>query len=286
VALAQSKAAKSASVQRVSFNPDTATSGFLDDVDVEITDAQTCMFDYQGQQPEQPALCLELTDVNGGEHTQYWTCGKSEDWEPTDDNTGFVAKSGKSGFNKDSNIMHLFSSLLQEGGEAIVNILNAGDCKLFIGLKGHVMTKKLVRPGLKREGPNAQKEPTVLVFSKITALPGTDSKKASAKPAAATKAANKPNGAVAATSDPAAAAADASDIDTRLTADLLVALTENDGKLPKKNLLQIASAAFKGTPQHSKAIARSNAADFLKQFPKEGESESGILFDGAEFSLA
>jgi hypothetical protein len=275
VAIAQSaRSTKSAPpVQRVSFNPNTATSGFLDDVDVEITDAQTCEFDYNGQQAAQPALCLELTDVNGGQHPQYWTCGQAADWAPTEDGASFTPLSGKTGFNDNSNIMILFKSILEAGGDAVIPILDSGDCKRLIGMKAHVMLKKVQRQGLIRTGKNAEKEPTVLVVSKIHSLPGADTKKPLGKATATTAkpAGGKANG---------AAAEAPNDIDSALIAALMEALAEND-PLPKKSLLQLASGAFKGTPLHSKAIARSNSADFLKSLP-----DNGISFDGAQFSLA
>jgi hypothetical protein len=263
--------------QRVSFNPDTQTQGFLDDVDVEITDAQTCMFDYNGQQAEQPALCLELTDVNGGQHAQYWTAGQSADWAPTEDGTGFVALSGKTGFNAQANVAMLFKSILEAGDDTVVDILNSGDCKQLIGMKVHVKLKELERKGLIRK--QSDRPPTVLLVEKIIALPGVQGKAAprAAGKAAATTAAKpaggKPNGA-------AAKSDDASDIDAVLVEKLMEALAETD-PLPKKTLLQLASGAFKGTPQHSAAIKRSSEANFLKSL-----SESGISFDGAQFSLA
>jgi hypothetical protein len=278
IAQAAKKGHSAPQPQRVSFNPDTQTSGFLDDVDVQVTDAQTCEFDYIGTQAAQPALCLELTDVNGGQHVQYWTCGQSTDWAPTEDGSGFVSLSGKTGFNAQSNLAMLFKSVVEAAPEIpeVMSILDSGDCKRLIGMKVHVLIKKISRPGLLRTGPNAAKEPTVLLISKIIALPGTESRtagKVAGKVAGGAKpAGGKPNG--------AAAAGAGDDIDATLIAALMEALAEND-PLPKKSLLQLASGAFKGTPNHSKAIARSNSADFLKSLP-----DNGINFDGAQFSLA
>ena len=74
MALAQQKKSPSTPTppQRISLNPDDAThGGLIDDIDIEITDAQSCMWDYNGQQPEGPALAVELTDGNGNAVTQY-----------------------------------------------------------------------------------------------------------------------------------------------------------------------------------------------------------------------
>ena len=263
---------------RVSLNPDTATQGFLDDVDVEFTDALAVMWDYNGQQPEGPALCVEMTDVNGGQHIQYYSAGKAEDWGVTEDNTGFTAVSGKTGVNSQTNLMKFMDSMVQAGFPK--EILDQGDVKAIVGVKAHINQVVQERKGLIRTGKNADRPSTLLLVSKIHSLPGADTAskpatKAAGKPVAGTKAASgKPNGAAAAITT----AAD--DIDSVLIAKLMEALAETD-PLPKKSLLQLASGAFKGTPQHSKAIARSNSSEFLKSLP-----ESGISFDGAQFSLA
>lgn len=263
--------------QRVSLNPDTATQGFLDDVDVEFTDALAVMWDYNGQQPEGPALCVEMTDVNGGQHIQYYSAGKAEDWGVTEDNTGFTAISGKTGVNAQTNLMKFMESLTAAGFPK--ETLDQGDVKAIVGTKCHINQVVQERKGLIRTGKNADRPSTLLLVSKIHSLPGADApakgvaKGKAAAPAATKAAGGKPNGAAAAT-----AAAD--DIDSVLIAKLTEALAEND-PLPKKSLLQIASGAFKGTPQHSKAIARSNSPEFLKSL-----GESGISYDGAQFSLA
>jgi hypothetical protein len=267
---------------RVSLNPDSATQGFLDDVDVEFSDALAVMWDYNGQQPEGPALCIEMTDVNGGQHVQYYSAGKAEDWGVTEDNTGFTSISGKTGVNAQTNLMKFMESLAAAGFPK--DVLDSGNVKDLVGTKVHINQVVQERKGLIRTGKNADRPSTLLLVSKIHSLPGAEGAGKSApkaaagksSPATSTKAAGgKPNGAATETK---AAAAD--DIDTTLVAALTEALAEND-PLPKKELLKLASAAFKGTPQHSKAIARSNAADFLKSLP-----DNGINFDGSEFSLA
>lgn len=293
--------AGAAGPSRVSFNPDTATTGMLDDVDLEITDAATVMFDYNGQQDAQPALCLELTDINGGRHEQYWTCGKAIDWAPTDDQGGFVPLTGKSGFNDSTNIMHLFKSLHEQGGEAILDILNAGDCKQFIGMKAHFIIKTLPkRTGLIRTGKNAEKDPQVLVVSKIHSLPGTTGTgtgattapaKAAGKagtgggpsPATSKAAGGKANGAVASTSAAAAAAGDNEAVDTELVPAVLASLSEN-GELQKKDLIKIANDTF-NTPElkalRNKAIGRANQPSFMAKL-----GDNGVTVDGAKLTLS
>ncbi len=258
----------------VSLSPDDATQGgLIDDIDVEVIDAATCEWDYNGQQPAGPAVAIQFQDPNGATHDQYYSAGKAEDWAPTESGEGFVAVSGKTGFNNSTNLMKFFTSLVEAGFPK--EILAQGNVKAIIGLKCHVNQVVQERKGLIRTGKNADRPTTCLLVSKIHSLPGADTAKppvGKGKPASTVAKGGKPNGA--ATSDAA------SEIDTVLTEKLIEALAETD-PLPKKALLQIASAAFKGTPNHSKAIARTNDAVFLR-----GLAESGVKFEGAEFSLA
>lgn len=273
---AQQKKPAAPAVTYISLSPDDATQGgLIDDIDVEITDAATCEWDYNGQQEAGPALAIEFTDPNGATHAQYYSAGKAIDWSPTENGEGFQAVSGKTGFNNSTNLMKFFTSLVEAGYPK--ESLAAGNVKVLIGLKCHINQVVQERKGLVRTGKNADRPTTALLVTKIHSLPGADTKSAS-KAATTTKAAvgGKANGKAAPTP-----AADVNDeIDTTLTEKILEALAETD-PLPKKSLLQIASAAFKGTPSHAKAIGRVNQADFIKSL-----AESGITTNGAEFSLA
>jgi hypothetical protein len=281
MALATRSTQSNAAPKLVSMNPEQFTFGMIDDVDVEFTDA-ACVTaaqaeNYNSDDAEAPLFIVEMTDVNGATHNQYYSLGKSEDWAPSAGGEGFVAVSGKTAINATTNLGMFLKSLVESGFPT--ELLAKGDLTCIKGTKAHVLMKQTERKGLKRGGANTDRPTGVLLVSKIHSLPGTDTKsaaKTTAKPGAVatTKAAGgKPNGAAATT-----AASD--DIDAVLVEKLIEALGETD-PLPKKSLLQLASAAFKGTPQHSKAIARSNAADFLKSL-----GDSGIGYDGAQFTLA
>jgi len=267
--------------QLISLSPDDATQGgLIDDIDCKIIDAQTCEWDYNGNAPAGPALAVQFEDRNGATHDQYYSAGKAEDWSHSEDGTGFIAVSGKTGFNSSSNLMKFFASLVECGFPK--ELLAAGNVKCLIGTDCHVMQVKQERKGLVRKGKNAEREYSTLLVSKIHSLPGADTKQAgkvAGKPATgtSTKAANgKPNG-QAATSNPN------EEIDSVLVGALMEALADTDPQ-PKKALVQIAAKAFADgelKQLRSKAIARANAADFLKGLP-----ENGISFDGAQFSMA
>ena len=95
---AQQKKPAAPAVTYISLSPDDATQGgLIDDIDVEITDAATCEWDYNGQQEAGPALAIEFTDPNGATHAQYYSAGKAIDWSPTENGEGFQAVSGKQG---------------------------------------------------------------------------------------------------------------------------------------------------------------------------------------------
>ena len=263
------------------MSPDAFTFGLIDDVDVEFTDAGCATAaqvpEYTVDDPATPLFLIEMTDVNGTAHNQFYSLGKSEDWAPSESGDGFVSVSGKTSINATSNLGMFLKSLVAEGFP--VDRLATGNLKCIIGTKCHVMMKQTDRKSLIRQGKNADRPSGVLLVSKIHSLPGADTSKSAAKapgkPAAGTVAkGGKTNGAPTAKTD------DASDIDSVLVEKLMEALAEKD-PLPKKSLLQIASGAFKGTPQHSAAIKRSNDSSFLKGLP-----EQGINFDGAQFTLA
>lgn len=268
---------------RVSLNPDSAThGGLIDDIDVEITDVQTAMYDYGGQSDsgEVPVLAVEFTDVNGKAEIQYYSLGKAEDWAPTEDGSGFVSISGKTGFNESTNIMRFFKSLVEQGFPS--DKLDEGDVKVLIGLKAHVNQVVVERKGLVRTGKNADRPPQVLLVTKIHSLPGTAKGAAPAKASVGTKAAGgKPNGAATAITTATASAGD--DIDAKVTEVLQAALMENSPIAKKdigKLVFQALTAEKLPTAQVNKHVMRSGAADFLKSL-----AEIGIAFDGKELSL-
>ena len=287
--------------QLVSCSIDNFSTGLIDDIDVEITDAQTCEWDYNGTQPPGPALCLELTDVNGQQHVQYWSAGKADDWSPSEDGRGFIAVSGKTKISNSSNLFHLVESLVNN--DVPNDLFAAGDFKALIGLKGHVEQKTLERKGLIRTGKNADRPSQVLVFTKVDSLPGaeppakTTTGKAAARPAAGkqaqaapaqTKAAagGRANGAAAqAPATQAAAQAGGDDVDAEIAEALVAALAERGDSIPKKEIGKIVFAAFSGgdAKVRNHAVARSNDAAFLKSKPL---TDQGVVFDGTAIAMA
>lgn len=265
--------------QFISLSPDDATQGgLIDDIDVEIIDAATCEWDYNGQQPAGPALAVQFQDPNGQTHDQYYSAGKAEDWSPSEDGRGFVAVSGKTGFNNSTNLMKFFTSMVEAGFPK--ELLSAGDVKCIIGTKAHVNQVVQERKGLIRTGKNADRPSTALLVTKIHSLPGADTKGlgkvAGKSPAATVAKGGKPNGKAATT-----ASSDNTEMDAAIVEALLGALGEAGDALPKKAMVQVVFKAFTDdTKLRNKAIARVNSAEFLKSL-----GDNGIEFDGAQISL-
>lgn len=278
----------------VSLNPDMATQGgLIDDIDVEITDALAVLWDYNGQQAAGPALAVEFTDVNGGQHIQYYSAGKSEDWMPHESGEGFVAVSGKTGFNNNSNIMMLFDSLVKAG---FPKEHLTGNVKVIVGTKGHVLQQITERKGLIRTGKNADRPSSVLLVSKITELPtgvgGGGAAVTQQATTASTKApaAGRVNGAAtgAATGGAATATGTGNDLDAELQGYLqtaLLELPEGVSVIEKKDIVKIvfkkATEDGKAAADRNKAVIRAGQQDFLN-----GLGAVGIAYTGTEISLA
>jgi hypothetical protein len=293
---AQTAQPTNSGVAFVSLNPDMATQGgLIDDIDVEITDALAVMWDYNGNAPTGPAMAVEYTDVNGAQHIQYYSAGKSEDWLAHESGEGFVSVSGKTGFNSNSNIMMLFDSLVKAG---FPKEYLTGNVKVIVGTKGHVLQHITERKGLIRTGKNADRPSSVLLVSKITELPagvgggGSGAVVTQQATQAATKspAAGRVNGAAAAGAVTATTSSDltGSDLDIELQGYLqtaLLELPEGVSVIEKKDIVKIvfkkATEDGKAAADRNKAVIRAGQQDFLN-----GLSAVGISYTGTEISLA
>jgi hypothetical protein len=275
------KTAVPAKPQRVSANPASFTQGgLIDDVDVEFIEVGTTMYDYNGSQPEGPALGIQMLDSNGATHDQYFSAGKPDDWALDDDNEGFVPLSGKTGINNSTNLGKFIQSLVDAGFPA--EMLDDGNYKVLQGLNCHVNQVTVERKGLVRTGKNADRPSTVLLVSKINAMPGTAGKTAGTgkvAPKAAAAVSGKANGAA----KPAPAATSADQIDEEIATALTMALA--DGPLAKKDAVQAVFNHFDGDPElkplRNKAVARCGQAPYLK-----GLAERNIIFDGSNLEMA
>jgi hypothetical protein len=103
----------------VSINPEEMTEGggLLDNVRVTITDASWEMTDYGGRSTmKRPAAHLVLEEPDGTVHDdQWWSCGKAEDWVPSDDGQYLLPTGLKKQINLSSNFGMFMQSLSDNG---------------------------------------------------------------------------------------------------------------------------------------------------------------------------
>ena len=294
-----------AGVMFVSLRPSTFSVGLLDDVDVTITDALACAWDFQGHRVDVgqgecgPALLVEYTDASGAEHHQFYSAGKIEDWQPHESGEGFVAVSGKTAFNNSTNVSLLLASMVKCGfpEEAM-----SGNVRVIVGLKCHVRQVDPERKGkgmsIIRAGQAKDKVNTVLLVSHIHELPagieagpGVATGAVTGAVAGAIPGPNAPvihqthqkvNGAVATVAT--AASAPAVDLDSEIQGYLMAALMETpviEKKAIAKTVFQAAAAAGKVMSERNALMGRSGQQDFL-----QGLAAIGISYTGTEISLA
>jgi hypothetical protein len=174
----------------------TAGGGLIDDADVEITKARFVQYDFEGKSENGPSLCLMLVlaDTEKNDHVQYFSAGNlayfvpSEDPKNPDLNGITIVKVGdKESLNGGTNTAIMLNSLVQAGFPE--DKMDAGDVRVLEGLVGHV--NRVPQPKrsniAKKEG---QRDPMVLVFTKILSMPGEQKKGAAAKTTAAAKSAS------------------------------------------------------------------------------------------------
>lgn len=202
----------------ISANPNTfVEGGFLDDVDVEILEAGTCLWDYAGTRKEDsPALRVVYGYGESQTRIEYYSAGDLKHFVPTtgqeafqssygaaegetvEIGMGFDAVGDKPGLGKGTKTGHLLLSCVNSGMPP--ESFDSGNLYAALtGVKGHVnlmpmpeMKERANAPNAeKREGGGPRKPATVLCFTSITAYPGMKQgakPSGQGKPAAAAKA--------------------------------------------------------------------------------------------------
>jgi len=286
-----------------------ASASLINDIDVTITNALFCAWDYNGNiDHEILALGVTFEDENGVTHDQYYSAGELTYFVPSTDGTMLVPVADKQMLNDNCNCWKFINSLLECGfpAETLGNNISS-----IVGMKVHVLQQaQPKRTGLIRGGKNPDREPTVLLVSQILEMPGQatqTAKKPAAKPApgkaptgkpatVAAKPANKP--AVAAkpgAPKPNGAAGpsttSAGDDEKAVAVEILTGiLAESGGTIAKKAL---AGAAFKAagakvTEGVIDAKTKNKIVQLLFQdsFLHELAGEGQITYDGNEVALA
>jgi hypothetical protein len=149
---------KSKEAGGISFKPSEGSEGggLLDNVDVVWKECRLKMWDYNGTQPETPALRIDMELENGDSATQYFSMGNiaKEDYKINEDETGLIktVKTPRS-LAKSSNFLILMDSLVKADfpEDKLEN-----DSSIFDGLECHmVRVKAPERKGLPPKKPRA-----------------------------------------------------------------------------------------------------------------------------------
>lgn len=262
----------------VSLHPrDFVMGGLIDDVDVEVTDCRFISTDYDGTLPSATALALQMTmkvlgDDSGNEHLQLFSAGNTADFlpDPETDGKTLIKNGTRESLTKTTNLALFLQSMIDCGAE--LGPMSAGNVAVLEGLKCHVMRK----PAPKRDGLNQartdaqgrEREKTILLCTKIIALPWDKKGRAAGKAAAAQ---SKPPANATAAQAPAADTGDVDDEKVAAAVQFLMEdLTEHGastlGQLRLRATRRIKDLGFdKPGKEANQFIAHITSPDFLTE---------------------
>lgn len=252
-------------VASFNYNDMADSTGLLDNANVRITQSNFEMFDYGGKANPTPALHWAIETLEDGETVaQYWPVGKATDWVPSEDGKTLESIGSAIKVSKTTNCGMLVKSLM-DAGYPMEN-LGAGDFSVIEGMECHVDRISSYRRGLENT-----KDKTVLIVTKILAMPGEENGKARKK----SRGAAKP-GKVKPESAPEANTPNESKEDAETTAMECVMniLAEKGGELTKAALMMAVQVALKGSPLKAAVNTLLFKGDLLDRGPwtfKEGK---------------
>jgi len=251
--------------QMGSFDPETFTGGgFLDDVDVEIIDAEVVTYDFE--QKAAMACCLAVTFKQDGYdepgRPQYYKIGPVDKFAPSADGSGFVTLGTTTGMNRQAKAA-LFMAALKNVGFDMTKL--AKGVKGLIGVRGHLNTITL--PPFKLPDGTTKSDDKVTVFSKL----GED---APAKPAGGKKAAPAAAKAKAA---PAAAAAPQADDAVSEAAEAAILNKVAEGPVAKSSLASLLFNVIKDPALRNPAVKLANNEAWLSDDARPWKYDQGEL---------
>ncbi len=144
---------------------DFAKGTVISEADVEVTKATFCMFDYQGKRDAVPALVLTLKTTGGEVYEQGYTVGSVDDYAPSKDGKTLDVLSEREKIHEQTNFAHFMDSFFKAGFPKAR--IDNNDIGCIVGTKGHVRQETI-----KRTGGNVKAETSLLVFDRVTDLPG------------------------------------------------------------------------------------------------------------------
>lgn len=248
--------------KKASLRPDDYAEGggLLDNEDVVWDEVRFVIWDYDGRGPSTPALKVSMTVTDSGDSVdQYYSAGKLQDWEPSEDGTELVSVGKASGINRNSNVAILINSMIEAGFPADKI---GDDCSVMDGLECHMVRQDAPeRKGLvstPREDGKSYK-PTVLVVDSITKLPWDKKGKGGGKKKAAE------------------VEAGGDDLDEKLTDVVIEILADESKAIAIKQLAAKVHKAMKGDDDRSAAMKRVMDEDFLGEGPWEYDAKKGTI---------
>lgn len=275
---------------RVSLNAaNFSQGGLVDDVDVLVKDVRWCFYDYQGKSDTDAlVLGMELEEMSVGAdgkravHEQYFSAGDKEFFRPSEQAKDGVADGGylvpiqdRKQLNQNTNAA-IFLASLQACQFPVDRLENMSITEALVGAVIHINRVaqpkrqgliKRTRGGEQGDG-GKERESTVVVCTKVVALPGqtqsmTQQAPTSQRPVvqqAQSQPSNAGNGV-------------ASAVDEVCKEALGRILMENGGTVNKKDLPTLAFKALMTHPSKKDAIPRLFSDEFLS-------SVGGVVVDG------
>lgn len=262
------------------IRPDAmVTGGLVDDIDVTLSSVRFVLYDYDGKVAEAVlALHVKMTDDDGTEYDQYYSAGDSKFFVPSKDGSMAMPVGSRTALSSSSNAAQFLISLVNAG---FPQEQMEADVTIFETMKVHVnRVAQPKRSGIIKNAGDNEREKTVLIVTRIIAMPGEEPvKKGGAKAGTTTKAAGstKPAAGKAAATKAAAPAASDDDLSAALTEVVTTALAEAGGTVTKKDITGIVFRAMKDHPGRNQAVKLVHTDDFLSSGP--------WTYDGSELSL-
>lgn len=281
----EKKQAEEQAARAVSLCPDDMQEGggLLDNIVITVKSAQFVVTDYGGKSKiKRPAAHLVLTEmVNGEEYDhddQFWSCGKMEDWVPSDDGKYLIPTGVKTQIHKSSNFGMLMASLMDNGWPK--DKFDA-DIGFLTGAKFHMMQTASGRPDTEKDGKTYKD--TVLCVAEILQYPWEEGKKSGGGGGKKTAKKAPSKSAHKTQDEDSGSGSGDDDLDADLAAIVLqLAIEAGEDGITKKALASKISAARKGEDQKvtNKMLAIVFKPGFL-------ESEDAPWdFDGTTVTMA
>ncbi len=152
---------------------DFARGTVLSEANVEIAGAKFEYWDYAGHVREAvPALHITFRTTDGDAAEQFYSAGKPDDFNPSKDGKTLDIISDRERIHEQSQFA-IFMTALFKAGFPKTRVDN-DDIGCLVGTRGHVKQETI-----KRTGGNVKAETSILVFDKVSDLPG-ESKSSSA----------------------------------------------------------------------------------------------------------